>query len=97
MGMDNENFQKLVLKQMATMMQSITTISSNINNLKDDINGLRGDIVRMETKLDEKTKALFDGYSLNYQKLIVIEKKVDRHDIKKLHLCQPTKLGKVFT
>jgi phage shock protein A len=70
--MDNEKFQKLALEQMVTMMQSITTISSDMNNLKDNVNGLRSDIVRMETKLDEKTKALFDGYSLNYQKLIII-------------------------
>jgi len=52
---------------------------------KEDIQGLKNDVIRMENKMD----GLYDGYKQTYEKLEVVEDKidgladmVDRHDIK---------------
>jgi hypothetical protein len=56
---------------------------------RNDINGLKNDVIRLENKLDNHSKALFDGYHQMYEKLEVVDdkldalrEKVDRHDIK---------------
>jgi len=56
---------------------------------KGNIDGLKNDILRIENKLDNNSKALFDGYHQLHEKLEVVEdkldtlsEKVDRHDIK---------------
>lgn len=36
------------------------------------------DIARLENKMDQNDKALFDGYKVNYEKLESLEEKVDR-------------------
>jgi chromosome segregation ATPase len=71
------------------LKEDVKGLKEDVNILKDDVKNLKSDVVRIETKLDEKTKALYDGYVLNHEKLEVIEikidkltDKVDRHDIK---------------
>ena len=51
-------------------------------NIKLDKKADKNDIVRLEDKLDNKTKALFDGYTLTYEKLTDIEKKLEYISIK---------------
>jgi len=51
-------------------------------NIKLDKKADKTDIVRLEDKLDNKTKALFDGYSQTYEKLTDIEKKLEDISIK---------------
>lgn len=45
---------------------------------KDDIKGVRQDLVLLEDKMDKNHKALYDGYKLTYEKLGILEEKVDR-------------------
>ncbi|EMS73756.1 hypothetical protein [Ruminiclostridium cellobioparum] len=40
---------------------------------KKEIRGLKNDVIRFENKLD----AVFDGYKQTFEKLTVVEKKVD--------------------
>lgn len=56
---------------------------------REDILGLKNDVLRIENDHGRKLDALFDGYKQTYEKLEVIEnkvddlsEKVDRHDIK---------------
>ena len=46
-------------------------------NIKLDKKADKTDIVRIEEQLENKTKALFDGYTQTYEKLSVIEKKLE--------------------
>ena len=46
------------------------------------------DIIRIENKMDDNFKALYDGYQLTYEKLNILESKVDdisakvdKHDV----------------
>ncbi|WP_018212345.1 hypothetical protein [Desulfitobacterium hafniense] len=51
---------------------------------KQDIANMatRQDIVRLEDKMDTNFKALYDGYTLTYEKLSALEDKVDKLSIK---------------
>jgi len=51
-------------------------------NIKLDKKADKTDIVRLEDKLENKTKALFDGYTQTYEKLTDIEKKLEVISIK---------------
>ena len=55
----------------------INGLKDDVNGLKDDVNGLKGDVVRIEYKLDTNSKALFDGYSQTYEKVVSVEKAVN--------------------
>jgi len=46
-------------------------------NSKLDKKADKNDIVRLEEKLENKTKALFDGYTQTYEKLTDIEKRLE--------------------
>ena len=56
---------------------------------KGDIQELKNDVLRIEHDHGQKLEALFDGYKQSYEKLEVIDnkvddlsEKVDKHDIK---------------
>ncbi|MGE5614882.1 MAG: hypothetical protein ACM3XR_10815 [Bacillota bacterium] len=56
---------------------------------KEDIQSLKNDVLRIEQEHGGKLEALFDGYKQTYEKLELVEQKldtlsekVDRHDIK---------------
>ncbi len=42
------------------------------------MNGIRQDIVRLEHKMDENHKALYDGYKQNVESFMELNNKVDR-------------------
>ena len=44
---------------------------------KKDIQRLKNDVLRIEQDSGKKLEALFDGYNQTYEKLEVIEEKVD--------------------
>ena len=44
---------------------------------KEDIKGLKNDVLRIENDHGRKLEALFDGYKQTYEKLEVIDNKVD--------------------
>ncbi len=49
---------------------------------KDDLAKTNQSIVRLEDKMDKNHKALYDGYKLTYEKLTMLEEKVDEIDKK---------------
>ncbi|NLL05268.1 MAG: hypothetical protein GX270_05660 [Clostridiaceae bacterium] len=62
---------------MNGLKDDINGLKDDVNGLKDDVNGLKGDVVRIEYKLDTNSKALFDGYSQTYEKVVSVEKAVN--------------------
>jgi len=92
-------------KRFETMYNEMTTrfeaLEKKIDSKadKDDITRLENRIIRLENKLENDTKALFDGYKQTYEKVVAIEKRVDelsakveQHDIE----IQVIKSGKIF-
>ncbi|MGH4140065.1 hypothetical protein [Clostridium sp.] len=73
---------------MGKMYTEMNTKFDEINSRFDEINikldkkADKTDIVRLEDKFEDKTKALFDGYTLTYEKLTDIEKKLEAISIK---------------
>jgi hypothetical protein len=63
-------------REMNSKFSEMNTRFDEIN-IKLDKKADKTDIVRLEDKLENKTKALFDGYTLTYEKLTVIEKKLE--------------------
>jgi len=82
-GLDNkvDNMEA----NMATK-DELAKISGRINNMeanmttKDELAEIKGIIVRMENEHSLKLGALFDGYTLNAEKLDRIEKLVAKHE-----------------
>ncbi|MCK9267372.1 MAG: hypothetical protein M0P14_01500 [Alkaliphilus sp.] len=61
--------------------QAISNINQSIVDTNQSIAKTNQTIVRLENKMDENHKALYDGYKLIYEKLNILEKKVDQHDV----------------
>jgi predicted nucleic acid-binding Zn-ribbon protein len=55
----------------------ITGMEDKITGMEDNITSIKKDIIRLENKFDAHSKVLFDGYKQTYEKLVLIEKKVD--------------------
>ncbi len=58
--------------------KEITGLKRDVSGLKNDVSGLKNDVIRLENKIDTNSKALFDGYSQTYEKLLEVDRKVDR-------------------
>jgi predicted RNase H-like nuclease (RuvC/YqgF family) len=71
-------------KKIETMDKKIETMDKKIETMdkKLDEKADKKDIVRLETKLYNDTKALHDGYVQTYEKLTVVEQKVDEIALK---------------
>ena len=65
------------LFELITKMYSDITVRLDTMDKKLDNKADKSDIVRIENKMDNDTKALYDGYKQTYEKLQVIETKVD--------------------
>ncbi len=76
--MDDKMFD--LLEKMYIEMQELKQDMAT----KQDISNMatRQDIVRLEDKMDMNFKALYDGYTLTYEKLSALEDKVDNLSIK---------------
>ena len=55
----------------------VGSLDAKVGSLDAKVGSLQKDVLRIENKLDTDSKALFDGYSQTYEKLGVIEAKVD--------------------
>ena len=71
-------------KDMNEFKKDMIEFKEDMNEFKEDMNefrketnkeirGLKNDVIRFENKLD----AVFDGYKQTFEKLTVVEKKVD--------------------
>lgn len=84
--MDEKVFE--LLEKMYVEMQEMKSNMATKDDLFNVERGLKLDLVRLENKMDQNHKALYDGYKLTYEKLESLEekvneidKKVDRHDV----------------
>lgn len=68
---------ELMTKMYSEFSNKFETLEKGQGELKDDVKGLKKDVLRIETKLYDDSKALFDGYKQNYEKLLDVENKVD--------------------
>jgi len=65
---------KTLEEKMLALMEKLYV---EFKSLDAKVGSLQKDVLRIENKLDTDSKALFDGYSQTYEKLSVIEAKVD--------------------
>ena len=65
------------LFEFMTKMYSDITVRLDTIDKKLDEKADKSDIVRIENKSDSDSKALFDGYKQTYEKLEILETKVD--------------------
>ena len=63
-----------IFNLLETMYSDLT---NRIDNMGKD---LKQDIVRLENKMDQNHKALYDVYKLTYEKLEILEEKVNEID-----------------
>lgn len=63
--------------ELMTKMYSEITTKLEMMDKKLDNKADKQDIVRIENRMDNDSKALFDGYTQTFEKLVVLEKKVD--------------------
>lgn len=52
--------------------------TNRFDEMGKDIKSLKNDVISIENKLDANSKALLDGYNQTYEKLMEVDKKVDR-------------------
>lgn len=76
--MDEKMFE--LFEKMYIEVQGIKSNMATKEDLSKVEQGLKHDIVRIENKMDENHKALYDGYKLTYEKLEVLQKKVNEID-----------------
>mgnify|MGYP003772423221 CR=1 FL=1 len=85
--MDNINFKgsavmedkmfELMTKMYSDMTTKFDAMDNKIDSMATEIKDIKGDIVRIENKLDNTTKALFDGYNQVYDKVVAVENAVN--------------------
>jgi len=71
-----------LVEKMYTEIQDMKFNMATKEDLSKVEENLRYDIVRLEDKMDNNHKALYDGYKLNYEKLNSLENKVNEIDKK---------------
>lgn len=72
-----------VFNLLETMYSDLTSKIGNIDRELKDLKtntASKHDIIRLENKMDDNHKALYDGYKLTYEKLGVLEEKVNEID-----------------
>ena len=76
--MDDKMFD-LMTKMYSEMTEKFKEIDKRFDTIekKLDEKADRHDIVRLEDKIDNNSKALFDGYIQTYEKVTDVEKKVE--------------------
>ena len=81
----NEQLFEFMTKMYSDLSGKIDGINKEMKEnmaTKDDLAKTNQSIVRLEDKMDVNHKALYDGYKQTYEKLTVLEKKVDEIDNK---------------
>lgn len=78
--MDEKVFE--LMEKMYSEMQEMKSNMATKDDLISVERGLKLDIVRLENKMDQNHKALYDRYKLTYEKLETLEEKVNEIDKK---------------
>jgi hypothetical protein len=77
---------ELIASQVSDLTKKFDGLDKKVDNMeanmatKDELAEIKGIIVRMENEHSLKLGALFDGYTLNAEKLDQIEKLVAKHE-----------------
>ena len=77
----DEKIFNLLETMYSDLTNKIDNMGKGLKELKD-ISATKHDLVRFEDKMDHNHKALYDGYKLTYEKLEVLEGKVNEIDKK---------------
>ena len=72
-----KTLEEKMLALMEKLYIEFKSLDGKVGSLDAKVGNLQKDVLRIENKLDTDSKALFDGYSQTYEKLGVIETKVD--------------------
>lgn len=85
--MDNEKLFNLMEKMYIEMHSNFKEVRADINGLKSDVTGLKADVkdlkagqLRLEDRLEDTSKTLFDGYMQNTERLTRIEEELSKHE-----------------
>ena len=65
-----------LFKFMTKMYSEMQEMKENMGT-KNDLDKTNQFIVRLENKVDKNHKALYDGYKQTYEKLTILENKID--------------------
>ena len=78
-AISNEQLFEFMTKMYSELTSRVDSIQGE---MQEGFKEVKQDIVRLENKMDENHRALYDGYKLTYEKLTSLEKKVDEIDKK---------------
>ena len=77
----NEQLFEFMRKMYSDVNGKIDNMDREMQEVKENM-ATKHDIARLENKMDTNHKALYDGYKLTYEKLTMLEEKVDKIDKK---------------
>ncbi len=68
---------ELMTKMYSELKEFRNETGKRLDNLEEGQNKLNSDIIRLENKLDDKSKALFDGYKQTYEEVKEVKQAVE--------------------
>lgn len=87
-NVSNEQLFEFMTKMYSDLNGKIDNMDREMQEVKenmatkDDLAKTNQSIARLENKMDTNHKALYDGYKQTYEKLTILEEKVDEIDKK---------------
>ncbi len=83
-----EKFFSLLEKMYGEMQKGFKEVRGEIEEVRKEVKEVKHNVVRLEDKIDNHLKALYDGYKQNTEKLCKLGvqinelcKKVERHEV----------------
>ena len=86
----DEKIFNLLESMYSDLTNKIDNMGKELKELRDN-SATKHDLVRLENKMDHNHKVLYDGYNLTYEKLEVLEEKVNEID-KKVEIVQDVEI-----
>lgn len=75
----DEKIFNLLETMYSDLTNRIDNMGKELKDLKDN-SATKHDLIRLENKIDQNHKALYDGYKLTYEKLEILEEKIKEVD-----------------
>lgn len=79
----NKRFEG-INKQFEGVNKQFKDVNNKLSNIENRLDGVEGEVKKLGAKIDgpinDKLKALFDGYTQNTEKLTRIEQEVSKHE-----------------
>lgn len=68
---------ELLSKMYTEMKQGFSSVDKRLDDLESDVKSIKKDGIRIENDLKPKLEAALDGYKTVYERLSILEDKVD--------------------